>query len=266
MAHTETKLPIGDILWQGIQLPYRHSILIFLFSLPLIVLLVLAFFFAKWGSSLEGDNGSGVLALILIVLVVGIFMTITSAMIACHRIFILGESSMKGFKLISWTPREWRFIAWWIVIGLITSVVFLPIQVLLLPILGQAHGNTNVTTAYIVLYIGQIPAMYVFSRLALVLPATAVDKKPNLTWAWTISRGNGLRLLVVIGLIPLMTDLIFQVLAAARNLAVLESIVYGVVWMVIWSYIAVVEIALLSLSYKVLRKNEAIDPSFSIDR
>lgn len=265
MAYAETKLPIGDILWQGIQLPYRHSNLIFRFSLPLIALLVFTFLFAEWGSSLEDNEGSGVLALVLIALIIAIFMTVTLAVIACHRIFILGESSMKGFKLISWTPREWRFIAWWIVIGLIASVVFLPIQVLLLSTLAQADGEMNVTTA-VALYIGQIPAMYVFSRLALVLPATAVDKRPNLRWAWTVSKGNGLRLLVIIGLIPLMTDLIFQILAAARNLAISGSTVYSVISMVIGLYIVVVEIALLSLSYKALRKNETIDSGFSIDR
>ena len=55
-----------------------------------------------------------------------------------------------------------------------------------------------------------VPVAYIFVCFALVLPAIATDAVPSFGRAWELSRGNGLRLLVTVGLLPVALNLLIS--------------------------------------------------------
>ena len=62
------------------------------------------------------------------------------------------------------------------------------------------------------LLLGVIPTCYVLARLSLIFPATAVDQRPNIKWAWGKSFNNGWRLVVIVGLLPFVTSFAQQLM------------------------------------------------------
>jgi membrane-anchored glycerophosphoryl diester phosphodiesterase (GDPDase) len=95
----------------------------------------------------------------------------------------------------------------------------------------------------------KILALYVSARLSLVFPATAIDKRPDLKWSWNLTRNNGWRMVVVVGVLPWVIGMIVGVLYR-ENATVLETIVLSTLGIALFA----VEIAALSLSYRELTK------------
>ena len=100
-----------------------------------------------------------------------------------------------------------------------------------------------------------LPVAYVVGRSSIVLPATAIDERPSIPWAWSISKGNGLRLMVLVGLLPILTDFIFELIPAY------DSFVYSIFLLVIYLYVSAAEIAILSLSYRELVRDQPAEPA-----
>lgn len=275
-------LPVIPIFLEGVSLPFKHLRMIVRFGSPLIILLALIFIampllLIPWLASLEGAADFAAANRSMVGMVVklfsGVFLlsfipAVTLAIVACHRIFVLGENSIVNRNIFMWSSRETRFIGWWIVITLLTILVALPMNFLLLPAILSIIFGTNIDIWNIMegnpdpnlnLFVGEIrllvnlPVLYFFSRWALVLPATAADQRPKLAWAKTASRGNRLRLMVLVGLLPVLMDHAFAFLPN------FDSVIYNILVTVAWLYVAVVEIALLSLSYKTLVESEPIE-------
>lgn len=87
-------------------------------------------------------------------------------------------------------------------------------------------------------------AYWVIGRVSLMLPAIALDQKPDLVAAWLASRGNGWRLAVVVGVLPwglqLLTDLLYRNGASSVEFAFL---------VVLAAALVIVEVVALTLSY-----------------
>lgn len=47
------------------------------------------------------------------------------------------------------------------------------------------------------------PFYYLFGRWVLVFPAIAIDQDPKLSWSWKQTKGNGLRMFILVGFLPL---------------------------------------------------------------
>lgn len=277
-------LPVIPIFLEGVSLPFKHLGMVVRFGSPLIILLTLHFampyfampllFSIKRFADFAGvadfaaANASMIVGLFLGVFFLGFILAVTLAIVACHRIFILGENSIVNHNILRWSFRETRFIGWWIGIVLLTILVALPINFFLLPAILSIVLDTNIdmrdvlsgidanSNSYLALFVAEItflvnlPVFYLFSRWALVLPATAADQRPKLAWAKTVSRGNRLRLMVLVGLLPVLMDYAFAFLPD------FDSVAYAILVTVVWLYVAVAEIALLSLSYKTLVESE----------
>ncbi len=85
---------------------------------------------------------------------------------------------------------------------------------------GSPGYAMKIGIGYVALLIGLLPAFYVASRLALALPATAVDRRERFERAWEASAGNGWRMVAVTVLAMLPIELVqFGVTVAARSLA-----------------------------------------------
>ena len=70
-------------------------------------------------------------------------------------------------------------------------------------------------------------AYWFIARVSLMLPAIAIDRKPDLGAAWQASRRNGWRLAIVVGLLPWclqhLVDLLFRDGASTIEFALLVS-------------------------------------------
>jgi hypothetical protein len=93
----------------------------------------------------------------------------------------------------------------------------------------------------------KLPMLYVFGRLCLIFPATALDLGPNAGWSWTLTRGNGWRLLIIVGGLPFAVGYAISLLYRSDATTV-EWLVLTVVGFVLLA----VEIAAISISYREL--------------
>ena len=172
--------------------------------------------------------------------------------VTCHRLVLLDTRSVAARPHWSW--RETKFLAWVIVIGLIFAVA--------LPVLATPMTNILMWTGLGVhddrfqwsIQCGQILALYIVSRLFLVFPATAIDRRVNFKWAWRRSKNNGWRLVIIVGALPwVLSNLVW--LLYRENEGILEDIVITF----LGSAIVAFEVAALSLSYRELTKEDAMD-------
>ncbi len=67
--------------------------------------------------------------------------TLVMAVVGCHRIFLMNNNDVKATKTIRWTGREFRFIGWWIVLGLIASIITIPLT-LIIAVMGVEANMT----------------------------------------------------------------------------------------------------------------------------
>jgi hypothetical protein len=185
------------------------------------------------------------LGLLLIAALVGTWCTVH-----CHRLVLLGpEHALSEGSRHRWTRRETRFLlkaaAIWFMVILLAALFYGP----------SLHwlGSVNMTTQAIWRYLCFVPGYLLLARLALVLPATAVDRKVDLQWAWRLSKGNTLRLLVVVGVFPSLLDLV--ALTYREDPTLVERLLFGVIGCVVLA----IEITALSLSYRELTRNERLD-------
>lgn len=246
-------LPIERIFLEAVELPAIHWRPLLKAGLPLIVVGSLLF-----GSGVlpietsEGTNGS--FSTLIFIAFLLLWVTLVMAIIACHRIFLLGPKLVENAALFNWTGNELRYIGWTLLIGLCAAVVAIPFGILIFPLMAASSGESASNPVLLmILQVGiSIPVYYVISRLSLVLPAAAIDGRGlSFGWAWELSYGNGWRLTVLVSLLPVLMDLVLAIFPFSDSTLLL--IVQGVLWLVI----GVVQIGLLSLSYKFLSNNDA---------
>jgi hypothetical protein len=89
--------------------------------------------------------------------------------------------------------------------------------------------------------------LYAFCRWGILLPATAVNKRYDLRWAWRQSKGNEWRLFILVSILPQAIYFLPDYLLDKES-----PILLIVLIMLLAVTLTVVEISTLSLSYKAL--------------
>jgi len=164
--------------------------------------------------------------------------------ITCHRLVLIGSNAVSDYGILSWSRRETRFFLWSIGLSVLYALgMMLPMMLFLIAgslIIDSDPNNWVKYSSYLFL----IPATYIFSRLSLIFPATAIDEHSHPGWAWELSRNNGWRLTFIVGILPL-------VLAHLESLLLRENATLPeVILLTVFGFILLaVEIAALSLSY-----------------
>ena len=112
---------------------------------------------------------------------------------------------------------------------------------------SNINSNTFIFTSVLVLPIG-----YVFGRLSLILPATAIDQDNSFSTAWHISKGNGWNLCFLISILPFLTGFVIDSLNSPSIVSTLFSSILSI-------FILFYEVSILSNSYKtlVIKQNKA---------
>jgi len=175
--------------------------------------------------------------------------------VSCHRLVLLGPSPATLAPKLRWGRRETRFLGWLVVLAVIFVVGRLLLMLVIANVLLTLFQSTAITAEGPPKvgadwlkgpdYFAFVSCAYVVARFSLVLPATAIDEKIGLRWAWQKSAHNGWRLAVVVSVFPWVLsrglDLMYRENAALPELAML----------VVLSVLAsTLEIIALSLSYQ----------------
>ena len=165
--------------------------------------------------------------------------------ITCHRNILLGKEGTPKYGVIEWEWREWRYVGWAMVayfyLYALMALAGMTVS-LMTPIIPECESPVYYGTLYM---LAALPGLYVFSRLCLVFPAVAIDKKTSWNWVWDITEGNGWRLVLVIGFLPMLLSIIPGLLTGIHILIDSVLVVFGI-------FLLVVEITALSLSFKYL--------------
>jgi hypothetical protein len=249
---TRFRLPVWRILCDTFLIPAQHTRE---FCKPLAVPgLVLAVFTLGWQLTRSGLPAAVGWALYSVYVA-----AFTVLAVSCHRLVLLGPSPAPLIPKLRWGLRETKFLGWIVVLAVIFVVGRLLLMLVIANVLLltffqgtaiNAEGPPNVGAGWLKAadYIAIVISAYVVARFSVVLPATAIDDKVNLRWAWQESARNGWRLAVLVGAFPWVlfrgVDLMYRENATLPELAIL------VVLSVLASMLGIIA---LSLSYQDLR-------------
>ena len=194
-------------------------------------------------TSIFSNNESDTITLqaIVLLLINGYFFIIFA--VNCHRLFLEKDVPDGIFETLRWNKRNTKFLLASFVLAISMAICIVPFLFVSLPIFFNMDKSQ--LYFYTVKSIIMLPIGYVFSRLSLILPATAVDQNSSWSTAWAISKGYGWSLCFLVTLFPLLTGLVIDAISstsiAAKPITAMLSIV-----------ILIYEISILSNSYKVL--------------
>lgn len=173
--------------------------------------------------------------------------------VSFHRIILRGRESVPKFGITKWTKRETRFFGWSLATSglcvLVFFLCFIPIAFLspsVFDIYGQGSGGT---TTHILIYLAFLPAAYVLARIVLVLPATALDLRPTLSSASSLSKGDGWRLALLFFILPGLISYLFSRLLGSV-LPGSESTVLPILPTLLSYAFFPLGVAILSLAYR----------------
>ena len=164
--------------------------------------------------------------------------------VCTHRILLMDAASLPNRWGIFWTRRElafsWRaFLLYCALWGPLLLVMYLAVK---LPFGGSLYPYRRAVevTAY-------TPMIYVVARLSLVLPAIATDRPIGFRDAWLLSEQNGIRLTVVLAVMPLA-------LHSLRYLWSLQFPPSDGTKVLLVLVLGIFEIAVLSCAYRLLSR------------
>lgn len=245
----KNNLPVVAIFIEAFSLPYKYYWALLKIGLPLIITGVLLAVIDR----ILPVRDEGILSEPFIILVyIAFFLSLVMAIVGCHRIFILGDNIVAESSYFSWTGNEIKYVGWWIVLGVCTVLIAIPFFLVLMPFMLSSFESSYGKP--IINFVVSVPVYYMLSRWSLVLPSSAIDVHgKNLSWSCGLSSGNGWRLTLLIGFVPSLLGIIFGFLPK------FDSIVFDLFHDALWLVIGVVQIGLLSLSYKFLVNNDACD-------
>jgi hypothetical protein len=164
--------------------------------------------------------------------------------VICHRLVLLGLRPADVARVPGWGSRETLFLGWLLLLWAIIMPIVLGLIMVFGTIVGQfSTALFDASVDSIQLVIG----IYFFARLSLVFPATAIDVRTNPVKAWRQTRGNGWRLVVVIGVFPWAFGEIAAFISGDE-----PGIAKAVLVTALTTVLLAVEISALSLSYREL--------------
>lgn len=186
LSDSKTKLP-ASIIKEAFRIPWeKRNDLFRVLICPIVLLTCISFAIGTFYKSI------GLPFVIVLRLIDGIIFTIYAVTI--HRIILLGNSSVTHFGIYTWTMRETRFLGWYIAIHIWLFIITLPNTLM------EYYGITEDFVLIIIKLTLFVAGFYVFSRLSILLPATAVDKRYDTAWAWDITNDNGANLIIVLSI------------------------------------------------------------------
>jgi hypothetical protein len=170
--------------------------------------------------------------------------------VSCHRLVLLDQRSADVATIPGWGRRETMFLAWLAGICLTTMVVGFVVLAPVAIVVSSVFSNALFET--IQRPIGMVLCTYLFASLALLLPAAAVDVRTTFQKSWRQTRGNGWRVVVVVGVLPWTFAYLANFVEGDD-----PGVVTAVAMTALATTLLAVEISALSLSYQQLADDDA---------
>lgn len=226
----------------------RNLLAIVIACIPLIIVhSIFAFMYPEMtGGKDQANVQEGNVAGFYFVTIILYPLVAAMAAVRVHRIYLAGDYMHSALDVFRLSAREFRFIGWWILFGLMMMLVIgIPIFVLSFIYIAES-GEADFVAMAIITTIASIPGYWVMARWSFVLPATAMDHQPrSLRRSWNQSRAYNKQVFILMGLIPLGAGLLSQLIFSHFTNLFMLSLV-GVAYGIFGAY----QLALLSLSYK----------------
>lgn len=245
------RLPVLKVILGAFTLPWQHRAdLMGPAALPLMAVFASLFAWRRY----DFEN----LDLWFAVVFLASCLAMSSLAVTVHRLVLLtGDEARSAFDSQT-LRRVGSYTASVIGLWMVIIVVALAVTAVAFAILGGKpifSGTELLRTAWTqapigsgwVLYPAIVIGLWAAARMCLVLPAIAVKHKADFGGAWRESKGNGWRLAVVFGVLPLCLDQV-PMLFVRGGASMLESGVLAA----LASLLVVVEVVALSLSYREL--------------
>lgn len=198
--------------------------------LPLIALFALNLWLGGIGPTSRGleagapDLGLGKVALNIMLL----SLIAASILVAWHRVVLLHTDTSGRSIAVSLGWREIRYLLSWLALsaaflgffalawGSVIALGFVVLvalkAVLLLSQAGESLLLGSTDQFIVLLYVAVLPAFllasYFATRFSLILPAMATDRQRSLARAWSLSAGNGWRLVIAALFVMLPVELV----------------------------------------------------------
>ena len=161
----------------------------------------------------------------------------------CHRLFLQKKVPNGIIETLKWNKRNTNFLLTSIALAISLAVCIVPMIFISIVIFKDVALNQ--LYFYTVTAILMLPIGYVFSRLSLVLPATAIGMDNSWSTSWEISKGYGWSLCFLVTIFPLLTGFVIDAISSSSMVA---RILTSMLSIVLLFY----EISILSNSWKVL--------------
>jgi len=187
-----------------------------------------------------------------IVFVAPLLMLFAKFSVIGHRLILVDfNAGNRWINPFAWSNRESYFMIRMILVLAIVLIGSFIISLVPLTLVRQSLtaaqlANPSALFPYSVLFAG-IPALYLLARLSLMFPATSLDMETGVDWAWNISRGNGLKIMVIVGPVPWLGLIVQYLLFLA-----LPGLVADILSEITGFLFLTVEITALSLAYREL--------------
>ena len=168
-----------------------------------------------------------------------------AVLVAWHRVVLLGETAVPGLFALHAGFREIKYLGTWLLLSLLFMLV-LVLTCLLIVALGfgamlgakamlgatssVSGGGLGQPAQFIVLQVlsligALLIATYATTRLSLILPALATDRRRSFGAAWQLSSGSGWRL-VAASLLVMLPMQAGYLLAARLAAGLADSLLY----------------------------------------
>ncbi|WP_419813511.1 hypothetical protein [Bacterioplanoides sp.] len=161
---------------------------------------------------------------------------------ACHRFTLLPKEQWNKNAIHRFGRNEFSYLLRGIQIGVLCSVAFFILMLGTMALVGEERVFVAVALAIMVV-------LYVWSRLSITLPEVALGQRSPLSRAWSMSQGNGSRLVVVVWVVPIVMSAPFWLaFAIADSIGLFNYIAAFGVYLT-----TLVGLVMLSLSYQFLQ-------------
>lgn len=180
-----------------------------------------------------------------------------------HRLILGVAKPVQG--MMRWKIRETRFFAWLTAGVMLLIIMGAAVVVTLLGALALivADDDLNDRVIAVAFALALLPVAYLLARLAVLLPAVAIDQKRNIAWAWALTKGNGWRLMVILWGLPVA---LVSAFAALSLDAWFDTLFGSLVLNGVFGLTTAIEVALLSVAFKTLMDAVLVQPAELVEQ
>ncbi len=252
-ALSGTRLHLWPIIREALAFPweYRHSLWKWILVCGGLVGLI------DFGSEILNPKDVGEeygLIGVLAVFILGVLALIYVVFcIRCHRLVLLDQTTNVEVFPPSLGEREGKFFGFFLIIiaGFLVILLCGVFCALILIGLFGISPSSFVDWPYSALFM--IPFSYMLGRFCMVFPATAVDFRPTLNWAWEQSKDVAWRLGILVGIVPWVLSFLYDDLHAWLFFGLNQyPFAYSLITGMLWHVWMAIEVAVLSIAFREL--------------